>query len=136
MITFATQNIIMDPPLPRWISSFARNLLIYLTPELQKKLLPLFPLQPQPGRRPVSRSAESVGTFTDLFVPLNIRSRLFRRFESVLPAGPRALPGSTVPALPDIPKELTMLKQAANLQSLADQLLLQHFSPPAVLVKR
>ena len=27
-----------------------------------------------------------------------------------------------------------MLKPAANLQSLADQLLLQHFSPPAVLV--
>jgi two-component system CheB/CheR fusion protein len=33
-----------------------------------------------------------------------------------------------------VPKELTTLKPAGNLQSLADQVLLQHFSPPAVLV--
>jgi two-component system CheB/CheR fusion protein len=59
---------------------------------------------------------------------------LFQKCESVLPAEPLSLPASFARALPGISKELSMEKPAANLQSLADQLLLQHFSPPAVLV--
>jgi chemotaxis methyl-accepting protein methylase len=42
MVTFATQNVIMDPPFTKLDILICRNLLIYLTPELQKKLLPLF----------------------------------------------------------------------------------------------
>jgi len=134
MVTFATQNVIMDPPFTKLDILICRNLLIYLTPELQKKLLPLFHYSLNPGGILFLGSAETVSTFTDLFTPLNTKSRLFRRRESVLPAEPVAFPSSFVPALPGVPKELTMMKPAANLQSLADQLLLQHFSPPAVLV--
>ena len=134
MITFATQNIIMDPPFTKLDILICRNLLIYLTPELQKKLLPLFHYSLNPGGVLFLGSAEAVSTFTDLFAPLNIKSRLFRRCESAMPAEPLAFPASFVPALPGVHTELTMLKPAANLQSLADQLLLQHFSPPAVLV--
>jgi two-component system CheB/CheR fusion protein len=133
MVTFATQNLIMDPPFTRLDILICRNLLIYLTPELQKRLLPLFHYSLNPGGVLFLGSSETVGTFTSLFAPLNIKSRLFRRRESVLPAEPLAFPVSFVPALPGVPKELTMLKPAANLQTLADQLLLQHFSPPAVL---
>ncbi len=134
MATFATQNLIMDPPFTRLDILICRNLLIYLTPELQKKLLPLFHYSLNPGGVLFLGSAEAVSTFTDLFAPLNIKSRLFQRRESVLPAEPVAFPPSFVPALPGVPKEVPMVKPAANLQSLADQLLLQHFSPPAVLV--
>ncbi len=134
MVTFATQNVIMDPPFTKLDILICRNLLIYLTPELQKKLLPLFHYSLNPGGVLFLGSAETVGAFTDLFAPLNSKSRLFRRRESVLPAEPVAFPASFAPALPGVPKELTMLKPAANLQSLADQLLLQHYSPPAVLV--
>lgn len=134
MVTFATQNVIMDPPFTKLDILICRNLLIYLTPELQKKLLPLFHYSLNPGGILFLGSAETVSTFTDLFAPLNTKSRLFRRRESVLPAEPVAFPSSFVPALPGVPKEMTMMKPAANLQTLADQLLLQHFSPPAVLV--
>ncbi|MDD2922525.1 MAG: chemotaxis protein CheB, partial [Anaerolineales bacterium] len=41
MVIFAPQNIIMDPPFTKLDIVGCRNLLIYLTPELQKKLLPL-----------------------------------------------------------------------------------------------
>ena len=133
MVTFATQNLIMHPPFTKLDILICRNLLIYLTPELQKKLLPLFHYSLNPGGVLFLGSAETVGTFTDLFATLNIKSRLFRRRESVLPAEPLAFPTSFVPARPGVPKELTMLKPEANLQSLADQLLLQRFSPPAVL---
>jgi two-component system CheB/CheR fusion protein len=136
MVTFATQNVIMDPPFTKLDILICRNLLIYLTPELQKKLLPIFHYSLKPGGVLFLGSAETVSTFTDLFALLNIKSRLFRRRESVLPVEQLVFPASFVPALPGVPnpKELTMLKPAVNLQSLADQLLLKHFSPPAVLV--
>jgi chemotaxis methyl-accepting protein methylase len=134
MVTFATQNIIMDPPFTKLDILICRNLLIYLTPELQQKLLPLFHYTLNPDGVLFLGSAESVATFTDLFATLHIKSRLFRRRESVMTAEPLTFPASLVPAPPGVPKELTMAKPAANLQSLADQLLLQHFSPPAVLV--
>jgi two-component system CheB/CheR fusion protein len=37
MVTFATQNVIMHPPFTKLDILIYRNLLIYLTPELQKK---------------------------------------------------------------------------------------------------
>jgi two-component system CheB/CheR fusion protein len=133
MVTFATQNIIMDPPFTKLDILTCRNLLIYLTPELQKKLIPLFHYSLTTGGILFLGSAETISTFSELFAPLNIKSRLFRRRESILPAEPVAFPVTFAPALPGVPKELTMLKSEANLQSLADQLLLQHFSPPAIL---
>jgi chemotaxis methyl-accepting protein methylase len=134
LVTFATQNVIMDPPFTKLDILICRNLLIYLTPELQKKLLPLFHYSLNPGGVLFLGSAETISAFTDLFAPLNTKSRLYSRQESILPAEPLEFPASFVPALPGVSKELMNLKPAANLQSLADQLLLQHFSPPAVMV--
>ncbi|WP_286351834.1 MULTISPECIES: chemotaxis protein CheB [Geobacter] len=134
MVTFATQNVIMDPPFTKLDILVCRNLLIYLTPDLQKKLLPLFHYSLKPGGAMFLGSAESVSSFSDQFTPINIKARLFRKRESMLPVEPISFPSSFAPALPGIPKELSMAKPAANLQLLADQLLLQHFSPPAVLV--
>jgi two-component system CheB/CheR fusion protein len=133
-VTFATQNAIMDPPFTRLDILICRNLLIYLTPELQKKLLPLFHYSLNPGGLLFLGSSETIGTFTELFEPLNIKARLFRRRESLLPTEPLTFPVSFAPAPAGVPKELAMMKPVSNLQSLADQLLLQHFSPPAVLV--
>jgi two-component system CheB/CheR fusion protein len=134
MVTFATQNVIMDPPFTRQDILICRNLLIYLTPELQKQLMPLFHYSLIPGGVLFLGSAESVGTFTDLYTPLNVKSRLFLRRESLAPSKPVAFPPSFIPEMPGVPKELLMLKPAVNLQSLADKLLLDNFSPPAVLV--
>jgi two-component system, chemotaxis family, CheB/CheR fusion protein len=134
MVTFATQNVIMDPPLTRLDILICRNLLIYLTPELQKKLMPLFHYSLNPGGVLFLGSSESINAFTDLFAPVDIKSRLFRRRETILPPEKVVFPASTFSTLPGVPQEPSMIKPAANLQSLADQVLLQHFSPAAVLV--
>ncbi len=134
MITFATQNIIMDPPFTKLDILICRNLMIYLTPELQKKLLPLFHYSLLPGGILFLGSAETVNACSEIFSSVDIKSRLFRRRESVLVPEPVTFPVTFVPPMPGGAKELQMLKPAANLQSLADQLLLQYFSPPAVLV--
>lgn len=134
MVTFATQNIIMDPPFTKLDILICRNLLIYLTPELQKKLMPLFHYSLNLGGILFLGSAESIGTFTALYTPLSVKSRLFKRRESLAPVEALTFPPSFVPMVPGSTKELLMVKPAVNLQSLADQVLLQHFSPPAVLV--
>ncbi|HIJ86785.1 MAG TPA: chemotaxis protein CheB [Desulfuromonadales bacterium] len=133
VVTFATQNIIMDPPFTRLNILICRNLLIYLTPELQKKLMPLFHYSLAPGGILFLGSAETISTYTHLFAPLNVKSRFFQRRESVIQLEPLAFPASFVPAFHGTSKELPMVKPAVNLQSLADNLLLQQFSPPAVL---
>jgi two-component system CheB/CheR fusion protein len=133
MITFATQNVIMDAPFTRLDMLVCRNLLIYLTPELQQRLLSLFHYSLNPGGVLFLGSSESINSSTDLFAPIDHKSRLFRRRESILTATKVAFQPSFVPVLPGISQETTMLKPAVNIQSLAEQVLLQHFAPPAVL---
>jgi two-component system CheB/CheR fusion protein len=131
-VTFAPQNLIMDPPFTKLDILSCRNLLIYLTQEVQKKLIPLFYYSLNPGGILLLGSAETVGTQTDLFSALSGKSRLFRRTESSLPLERVEFPsafGSRPPILAAVPAP----KPQASLQSLADQLVLQRFSPPAVL---
>ena len=133
MITFATQNVIMDAPFTRLDILVCRNLLIYLSPELQQRLLSLFHYALNPNGVLFLGSSESINSSTDLFAPIDNKLRLFRRLESILTAAKVAFPPSFIPVLPGILQEATMLKPAVNIQSLADQVLLQHFAPPAVL---
>ncbi len=121
----------MDPPFTKLDLVSCRNLLIYLTPELQKKLLPLFHYSLNPGGFLFLGNAETVGNFTNLFAPLAGKTRLYRRLDSALTTEPIEFPTTFVPAQPGAPAK--PLKPTANLQTLADQLLLQTYSPAAVL---
>lgn len=133
-IVFAVQNVIMDPPFTKLDIISCRNLLIYLTPEAQKKLIPLFHYSLNPGGFLFLGSSETVGPSTGLFSPLPGKSRLYRLGESPLRAVPVEFPSSFVPALPFVPEEREAPGTVVNLQAQADRILLQHCSPPAVLV--
>ncbi len=133
MVTFATQNIVKDPPFTKLDLLICRNLLIYLNAEVQKRLLPLFHYSLNPGGVLFLGSSESVTASADLFVPLDSKLRLFGRRETVL-VEQVVFPASFAPALSGDPTTLAKAKPLPNLQSLADQLLLQDYSPPAVLV--
>jgi len=133
MVTFASQNVIMHPPFTKLDILICRNLQIYLTPELQKKLISLFHYSLNPGGLLFLGSAESIGTLNDLFSPLYAKARIFRRVESANQVQPFSISPPFIPARPDVLKEVPMSHSATDMQSLADQLLLQHYSPPAVL---
>ena len=130
MAVFAVQNIAMDPPFTKLDILSCRNLLIYLAPELQKKLVPLFHYSLNPGGILFLGSAESVGAFTDLFSTIDGKSRLYRRLDTVLLTAPVEFPSSFVKPSPE---QTLRVKPPVNLQSLADQVLLQRYSPAAVL---
>ncbi len=135
MVVFAPQNLIMDPPFTKLDVLCCRNLLIYLTPELQKKLFPLFHYSLKPNGVLFLGSSESVGGFAHLFRPLAPRERLFRRNESVLIANQLDIPAVFIPppAARAEPSPGTRIP-VPSLQSLADQFLQARFAPPAVLV--
>ena len=134
MVIFAPQNLIMDPPFTKLDLLSCRNLLIYLTPEVQKKLMPLFHYSLCPGGILFLGSAETIGGSSDLFAPLHAKARLFRRADSILPPEPVEFPSSFSVGVPTGPEVRPLPKPPASLQSLADQLVLQRYAPPAVLV--
>ncbi len=136
MVSFATQNVVMDPPFTRIDILTCRNLLIYLTPELQKKLLPLFHYSLNAGGMLFLGSAESVSAHSDLFEPLSLKLRLFRRLETDRPSAQLIFPDVFSPTVPGGFKTPLPAPLPNNIQLLTDQLLLQHFAPPAVLVNR
>jgi two-component system CheB/CheR fusion protein len=132
MLVFATQDVIQDPPFIRLDLLLCRNLLIYLSSDLQKRVLPLFHYSLNPDGCLFLGSAESIGPFTDLFVPLPGKARLFHRKANSQTPGFAPFP--ITPPLPrESIREATVPKTSVNLQSLADQVLLQRFAPPAVL---
>jgi hypothetical protein len=121
MVTFAPQNLIMDPPFTRLDILSCRNLLIYLTAEVQKKLMRLFHYSLNPGGILFLGSAETVGGGTGLFAPLNARARIFRRTETALTPEPVEFP-SSFNALPaDRPEAHATSVPPASLQSVADR---------------
>jgi two-component system CheB/CheR fusion protein len=134
MVIFAPQNLVMDPPFTKLDILSCRNLLIYLGPEVQKKLIPLFYYSLSPGGILFLGSAETVGGSINLFTTLSGKSRLFRRTESDLRQEPVEFPSSFSAAPPGWPEARQAPKPPASLQSLADQLVLQRYSPPVVLV--
>ena len=134
MVVFAPQSLIMDPPFTKLDILTCRNLLIYLAPEMQKKLIPLFHYSLTPGGVLFLGSAETIGTFTDLFTPLNNKLRIYRRTDSIVRSEPIEFPSSFAAPLPNEPEARTVKKTTVSLQTLVDQIVLEHYSSPTVLV--
>jgi len=133
LVIFAPQNLILEPPFTKLDLLSCRNLLIYLTPDVQKKLIPLFHYSLNPGGLLFQGSAETIGDFTNLFTPLVGKSRIFRRTESI-PRPEQIVFPSAFGAVPPAGNEVRLAaKPPASLQSLADELVLQRYAPPAVL---
>jgi len=134
MVIFAHQNVIMDAPFTKLDLLACRNLLIYLGAELQRKLIPLFHYALNPQGVLLLGSAESIGAFSYLFTVFDSASRLYLRAEHAGPIGEVDFPTPYFPVAALAQDAHQNAKPAANLQTLADQLLLQRFSPAAVLV--
>lgn len=138
MVVFAEQSIASDPPFGKLSMLTCRNLLIYLEPELQQRLIPLFHQSLNRDGILVLGSAETVGHSTDLFTPLGAKTRIYRRQDtparvtrSGFPFVNSSTPARIVAGL-DFPTGTK--SKASTLQTQADQVLLKRFAPAAALV--
>ena len=138
MVTFAPQNIVMDPPFTKLDLLTCRNLLIYLEADLQRKLLPLFHYSLRPGGILILGSAETVGAASGLFTAWPGKTRIYQRRDNSPRSEPVDFPASiygrarrraSEPPAGASPTPAAM----ANVQTLTDALLQQRFAPAAVL---
>jgi two-component system, chemotaxis family, CheB/CheR fusion protein len=136
-VLFAQHDVILDPPFTRLDILSCRNLMIYFSTALQQRLVPLFHYALRPGGVLVLGGSEALGRSAPLFEPAAPKSRIYQRRDGVAVAGSVDFPVNRAPSWRMSTQELTVPHpptRLPNLQSLADQVLLQEFSPPAVLV--
>ncbi|MBA3034565.1 MAG: PAS domain-containing protein [Gammaproteobacteria bacterium] len=82
MVVFAIQNVIKDPPFTRLDLLACRNLMIYLEPELQNRLIPSFHYALKPGGVLFLSPSESIASHPDLFTPVNRKWKFYRAVHS------------------------------------------------------
>ncbi len=95
-LVFAEQNILADPPFSNVDLLVCRNLLIYLKPDAQNKVIPLFHHALRDDGVLFLGASESVGRFHDLFPIVNKHYSIYRKKNHLLrspidfpPAGKR-----------------------------------------------
>ncbi len=132
---FATQNVTRDPPFSKLGLISCRNLLIYLQPQLQKKVLRIFHYSLLPDGFLLLGSSESVGDSPDLFSLIERSSKIYRKknmpsgaaFDVTFGEGAFRGTDRRTRAIPET-------RPMANIQQLADRKILERFGPPGVVV--
>lgn len=135
-VVFAVQNLISDPPFSKLDLISCRNLLIYIEPELQRKIITMFHFVLNEDGYLFLGSSETIGQQENLFHPIHKKARLYKRI------GPVRREKIDLPFTTNI-ENMTRgygasLKyvEPTNLGKITQQLLLQQFAPFTVLINR
>ena len=138
MLIFSEQDVIKDPPFSKLDLVSCRNLLIYMSVELQKRLIPLFHYALSPSGYLFLGSSETVGEFTDLFNLQDRKSKLYQRNQEPYLANRLALSALLAyqpagsPAVRTAAQAIRDPKQQPR--DLTEKALLEHYGAVAALV--
>ena len=135
-VVFAVQNLITDAPFSKLDLVSCRNLLIYLEPDIQQKVVSLLHYSLHEGGFLFLGPSETIGRQSDLFATVWKKWRIFKR----IGAGrlervdfPILLRESRQP--PRLPAE-PFPRPQINFGELTQHLLLEEYAPAAVLINR
>jgi two-component system, chemotaxis family, CheB/CheR fusion protein len=132
MCVFAKQDITKDPPFSKIDMISCRNVMIYMGQILQKRILPLFHYALNSAGVLFLGSSETVGSFNDLFIPLDKKHKIYAKRPMAVPLNVdfvlRHEPEPEPKMKPEVPV------QEVNLQKIADDILLHRFAPASVVV--
>jgi len=135
MVVFAPQNVTKDPPFTKLDFLSCRNMLIYMEPELQKRLMTLFHYSLNPGGVMLLGSAENESSGNGFFTLLDSKLKFFKRSELPKRAELSNFPSSfSQQKIPLTEAQQKPMIEIENIQTLTDKLLLQRFSPASVLI--
>jgi two-component system, chemotaxis family, CheB/CheR fusion protein len=138
---FARQNVFSDPPFSRMELISCRNVLIYLSPVLQKKVIPIFHYALKPnGFLLVGNTEGLLGSGAEIFDLVERKCKIYQK-----KAGPSAVTFGLTISTHETPegrpekqhhpaKEDELAKTPADVQREADRLLLTKYVPSAVVV--
>src|SRR5215467_6658333 len=139
MCIFAQHNVLNDPPFSQMDLICCRNLLIYLEPVLQNKVISLFHYATRPGGYLVLGTSEGVGTSTNLFSTEDRTHKIFLKkstgvrqpvtFSLAMPGERHEYGGFRVPS-----KQPDTSWNYLEAQKEFDRRLLSQYSPATVFV--
>ena len=136
-VVFTVQDVLADPPFARLDFVSCRNLLIYLRPEAQAKVLSIFHFALRESGLLLVGNAETVATADGQFSVVSKSERLYRRVggsrpgDFGLPPGAGDGPWMRMPSGPP-----PAPSRQASLAELCRRMVLQTFGPAAVLINR
>lgn len=136
-VVFALQNVITDPPFSKIDLISCRNLLIYLGPELQKKVLPLFHYSLKEEGLLFLGSSETIGELSDYFSVIDRKWKLFKRKDTDL-AQTQVLDLHS-PTATDRKVDAQMLRhgvpmRGTNYREVAEKIILESYGPTGVII--
>ncbi len=135
LCVFAKQNVTADPPFSRVDLISCRNLLIYLAPALQKRVIPTFHYALSSTGFLMLGTSESIGGFTDLFEVVDKSHRIYAKKQRVFRQYPHfnsedylgVTAGKDIDTVHPAPNP-------ADFQKEADRMVLGQYAPAGVLV--
>jgi len=135
MVVFAIQSVIKDPPFTKLDLLSCRNLMIYLEPELQNRLIPTFHYSLKQDGVLFLSPSESIGNHHELFTPINRKWKLYRATHSL--TSTRAILSGALTWAADkhgkAPQEAMQKAAETNFAELAKRALLQSYAPASVV---
>ena len=141
MCIFAQHNVLNDPPFSQMDLICCRNLLIYLEPVLQTKIISLFHYATRPGGYLVLGTSEGLGGATNLFATEDRAYKIYskkvsstRHLVSFTLNRPPAEHGEPVAAARIVGKPADTSWNYVEAQKEFDRRLLAQFSPATVFV--
>ena len=134
MLVFSHQNILNDAPFSRMDIVSCRNLLIYLQPPAQGRVLRILHYSLKPSGYLVLGASENVSDAAELFAPIDRKSKIFVK-RSVAVRIPAEL-GLAAPVVPGLSRDRLAVRPTPTLQHLADRKVLELYGPPGVVINQ
>ncbi|HEY1628316.1 MAG TPA: chemotaxis protein CheB, partial [Tepidisphaeraceae bacterium] len=134
MVVFAPQNVLSDPPFSRLDIATCRNLLIYLEPPMQRRVLALLHFGLRESGTLFLGTSETVAGAEEMFEPIDKKWRIFRRVGPTR-HGTVEFPLSPLSLLERDRADSKIITRAAIAQ-LTNKTLLDQYTPAAVVIDR
>ena len=136
LCVFSPHSVFRDPPFSRMDLVSCRNLLIYLGPEIQNRIIPTFHYALNPGGYLFLGSSEGISQHADLFATVDKKHRIFQAREtgSSLPLLSTLVGEGRVPAFSSDRRERGAGNVASPLRQAVEAQVLERFSPAHVVV--
>jgi two-component system CheB/CheR fusion protein len=131
---FARQNVTNDPPFSKLDLVSCRNVMIYFGSALQRRVISIFHYALRPNGYLLLGSAETIGSFGDLFGIVDRKHKIYRKRT----VSGRPILRFSMADKEHVPARLTRREEEAPAANPvfrdADRVLLAHYSPAGVLI--
>ena len=136
-VVFTVQDVLADPPFSRLDLVSCRNLLIYLRPEAQAKVISLFHFALREGGLLLLGSSETLGNADGRFEIISKQERLYRHIGHSRPGELGfAMSGGDGVRVPARPGQGQLPSHQTALADLCRRLVMESYAPAAVLINR